>query len=129
MVALELIKKFEAFRKGIGPVTAYKLIKEHKTIEAVIQHLEHDNQINTTKKKKYVIPKEFIYDEARELFLNPKIEDAANYEVFLKKNWLEFRKKDQMEQTGWSRIEEILGWWKRVLRGESGVRIEKNQGF
>ena len=48
----------------------------------MIQHLEHDNQINTTKKKKYVIPKEFIFDEARELFINPKIDDANTYDVF-----------------------------------------------
>lgn len=25
---------------GVGPITAYKLIKEHKNIEAVIKHLE-----------------------------------------------------------------------------------------
>ena len=39
------------------------------------------------------------------------------------------KKKDQMEQTGWRRIEEIPGRWKRVFGSEGGVRIEENQGF
>lgn len=63
-------------------MTAYKLIKEYKTIEAVLAHLESENQTNTTKKKKYNIPREFIFQDARELFLNAKIEDASNIEVF-----------------------------------------------
>ena len=66
---------------GIGPVTAYKLIKEHKSIEAVLEHLESENNKNSTKKKKYNIPKEFKFEDARELFHNAKIDDGIQIEV------------------------------------------------
>eukprot|EP00002_Diphylleia_rotans_P035074 TRINITY_DN7607_c0_g1_i1.p1 TRINITY_DN7607_c0_g1~~TRINITY_DN7607_c0_g1_i1.p1 ORF type:complete len:381 (-),score=93.03 TRINITY_DN7607_c0_g1_i1:317-1459(-) len=49
--------------KGIGPVTALKLIKKHKTIEEVLANLD----------PKYQVPENFIYPEVRNLFLNPEV--------------------------------------------------------
>ena len=69
------------YNAGIGPITAFKLIKEHRSIEAVLKHLESENLANSTKKKKFNVPREFIYEEARELFLNPKIDDGSKIEV------------------------------------------------
>lgn len=40
---------------GLGPATAYKLIKEHKTIENVLEKLKEKNE-DPSKKKKYQIP-------------------------------------------------------------------------
>ncbi len=37
---------------GLGPATAFKLIKEHKTIEAVLEKLKEKNE-DPSKKKKY----------------------------------------------------------------------------
>jgi len=37
---------------GIGPVTAYKLVKEHKNIEKILEHLKKENE-NPNRKKKY----------------------------------------------------------------------------
>ena len=37
--------------RGVGPKTALKLIRQHKTIEAVLRYIE--------KETKFVIPKEF----------------------------------------------------------------------
>lgn len=75
------------------------MIKEHKNIEAVIKHLEHENKYNTTKKQKYNIPKDFIYEDARELFLNAKIEDANNFDVFNLNILYSTITKDQVSKT------------------------------
>jgi len=45
---------------GIGPINAYKLILKYGNIETVIEY-----------NKKYVIPNNFNYQKARELFKNP----------------------------------------------------------
>jgi len=67
--------------EGIGPVTAYKLIKENKRLEDVVKKLEEDNK-KGTKKRKWVIPEHFTYPEARELFKNPEvIQDFSNVSI------------------------------------------------
>ena len=56
------------FILDIGPVKAYKLIKELKTIENVIIEVGKQNeQIDKSAKKKrrYIVPKEFLYKESR----------------------------------------------------------------
>lgn len=45
---------------GIGPISAYKLILKYKSIEEVIKHND-----------KYIIPNNFEYNKARELFKKP----------------------------------------------------------
>jgi len=57
---------------GVGPVTAYKLIKEHKTIENVIEHLKKENE-SEKRKKKYIIPEPFLYEDSRDLFIKPEV--------------------------------------------------------
>ncbi|KAL1962737.1 hypothetical protein VTN77DRAFT_9191 [Rasamsonia byssochlamydoides] len=54
----------------IGPNTALKLIREHGSLEKVVEFIENDP------KKKYTIPEDWPYKEARELFLNPDVRDA-----------------------------------------------------
>jgi len=54
----------------IGPNTALKLIREHGTLEKVVEHIEKDP------KKKYTIPEDWPYQEARELFFHPDVRDA-----------------------------------------------------
>jgi len=58
-------------------VTAYKLIKEFHTIENIIEHLKKENE-SSTRKKKYGIPEHFYYEDARELFKKPDVQDCAN---------------------------------------------------
>lgn len=57
---------------GMGPVTSYKLLKEHGTIEDVIEKVKEVNE-DPDKKKKYTIPDKFLYKESRELFINPDV--------------------------------------------------------
>lgn len=47
----------------IGPITSYKMIKEHKNIENCLKHI----------KKKYTVPDNFNFQEAREIFKNPPV--------------------------------------------------------
>lgn len=49
---------------GMGPVTAYKLIKEHKTIENVLESVREAND-DPNRKKKYIIPDNFLFKESR----------------------------------------------------------------
>jgi len=82
---------------GMGPVTAYKMIKEHQNIEGVLKRINEMNE-DPDKKKKYMIPGNFLYKESRELFVNPDVnqdlEDLQKQIVFGKpdeaglKDWL-----------------------------------------
>ncbi|KAI9673759.1 MAG: Elongation of fatty acids protein 2 [Trizodia sp. TS-e1964] len=62
----------------VGPNTALKLIREHKTLERVVESMEKDP------KKKFVIPADWPYKEARELFLNPDVRKADDPECEFK---------------------------------------------
>ena len=51
----------------IGPQTALNLIREYGTLEEVVSFIEKDP------KKKYTLPADWPYQEARELFFNPDV--------------------------------------------------------
>ncbi|SCU89912.1 LANO_0D06876g1_1 [Lachancea nothofagi CBS 11611] len=54
--------------RGVGPVTALKLIKEHKTLENIVTYIESGDANN-----KWKIPENWPYQEARDLFLKPDV--------------------------------------------------------
>jgi flap endonuclease-1 len=56
----------------MGSVTAYKLMKEYNSIEAILEHIKSRNE-DPSKKKKYIIPDSFLYEESRDLFINPDV--------------------------------------------------------
>ncbi len=62
----------------IGPNTALKLIREHGDLESVVESIEKDP------KKKYTIPDDWPYKDARELFLNPDVRSADDEECDFK---------------------------------------------
>ncbi|AET41236.1 multifunctional nuclease RAD27 Ecym_7411 [Eremothecium cymbalariae DBVPG len=57
--------------KGIGPVTALKLIKEHGSLEKIIEYIE-----SGAANAKWKVPENWAYQDARELFLTPDVVDA-----------------------------------------------------
>ncbi|QDZ21316.1 XPG/Rad2 endonuclease [Chloropicon primus] len=59
--------------RGIGPKRALQLIREHGSLEKVIDQLD---------KKKYTVPEPFPYKEARELFKNPEVIPADQVPPF-----------------------------------------------
>lgn len=71
---------------GIGPVKAFKFIKDFEDIESVLKQLDKEMD-DPKKKQKYIIPAEFKYKESRELFNNPEvIKDKAELEAMIKFN-------------------------------------------
>ena len=60
--------------KGIGGVTALKLIKQHKNIEGVLDAIKG--------KDKYKIPEDWMYKKARDLFKNPDVTDKKDLPQF-----------------------------------------------
>ena len=58
--------------KGIGPKRAIELIQKHKSIENIIENLDT---------KKYSIPENWMFKEARELFLHPDVLDPLKLEI------------------------------------------------
>ncbi|UQC87353.1 acyl-CoA dehydrogenase domain-containing protein [Colletotrichum lupini] len=54
----------------VGPSTALKLIREHGDLETLVEAFKNDP------KQKYVIPDDWPYQDARELFLNPDVRKA-----------------------------------------------------
>lgn len=51
----------------IGPHSALKLIRDHGNLEGVVSYIQQDP------KKRYTIPEDWPYQDARELFLNPDV--------------------------------------------------------
>lgn len=62
--------------KGVGPVTAYKLIKEHGSLDNIVEWIT-----NNPEKTKYNVPENWPYKEAKELFMNPELlnNDEVNF--------------------------------------------------
>lgn len=57
--------------RGIGPVTALKLIKEHGSLENVVEYIKSNEG-----KTKWRVPENWPYKEVRELFLHPDVIDG-----------------------------------------------------
>ncbi|NXQ60617.1 FEN1 endonuclease, partial [Anthoscopus minutus] len=58
--------------RGIGPKRAVELIREHKSIERIVQQLDT---------KKYPLPENWLHREAQKLFLEPDVIDPDTVEL------------------------------------------------
>ncbi|XP_066946347.1 flap endonuclease 1 [Macrobrachium rosenbergii] len=58
--------------KGIGPKRAIELVRNHKSIDKILQTLD---------KKKYPPPQEWPFEEARRLFVEPEVKDPKEIEL------------------------------------------------
>ncbi|KOB63609.1 Flap endonuclease 1, partial [Operophtera brumata] len=58
--------------RGIGPKRAIELIRQHRSIEAVLKNIDT---------AKYPPPEDWNYERARELFIQPDIKDAKELEI------------------------------------------------
>lgn len=58
--------------KGIGPKKALELIKEHQSIEGILENIDRE---------KYKVPENWNYEEARCLFKNPLVIPATDPEL------------------------------------------------
>ncbi|XP_063237090.1 flap endonuclease 1 [Bacillus rossius redtenbacheri] len=58
--------------RGIGPKRAMDLIKQHRSLDAILESLDT---------RKYPPPENWIYKEARQLFLEPEVADPESVEL------------------------------------------------
>ena len=105
---------------GVGPITAYKLIKEHKTIEKVVEHLEAEN-LSSNKKRKFVIPHNFNYPDSREIFLHHDVAKAPDLDLKWEKPNEEELKKFLCDEKGFSEA--------RVEGGLKKIKNVDNKGY
>jgi flap endonuclease-1 len=57
---------------GIGPKRGIKLIQEHKCIENILKVIDTN---------KYIVPENWRYEPARQLFINPEVISASSVEL------------------------------------------------
>lgn len=57
---------------GVGPIKAFKLLKDNKNIEGILDAIKKVND-DPEKKQKYIIPENFLYEESRKLFKEPDV--------------------------------------------------------
>jgi flap endonuclease-1 len=62
----------------IGPNTALKMIREHGTLENIVEWIKAD------KKERYIIPEDWPFADARELFFHPDVRPADHSECDFK---------------------------------------------
>ncbi|KAG5268901.1 hypothetical protein AALO_G00217710 [Alosa alosa] len=58
--------------KGVGPKRAIDLIKQHGSIEEILENIDL---------KKYPPPEDWLYKEARRLFLEPEVVDSSTVDL------------------------------------------------
>lgn len=58
--------------KGVGPKRAIELIQKHKSLEKILETID---------KKKFPVPEDWNFKEARQLFIEPEIKDPEEIEV------------------------------------------------
>lgn len=106
--------------KGIGPVTALKLIKEHKTIENVIKSIEENP------KSKYKVPENWPYKEARELFLHPDVMKGEDVELKWSEPDVDGLVQFMVKENGFSeqRIKDGAAKLSKALKGGTQGRLD-----
>ena len=104
----------------MGPVTAYKLIKENGNIEGVLEKIKEMNE-DESRKKKYIIPENFLYKESRNLFITPDVIDEK--EVLEKQ--IVFDKPNEEELKSWLINDKSF----TEVKVANGIeRLKKSQG-
>ncbi|KAH3772589.1 flap endonuclease 1-like [Dreissena polymorpha] len=105
--------------RGIGPKRAIDLIKQHKSIDEIVKHLDT---------KKYTVPEDWMYKEARELFKNPEVADPDTLEL----KWSEPNEEELIEymvsQKGFNE-DRIRSGIKKLTKARSGSTQGRLDGF
>lgn len=96
--------------KGIGPKRAVDLIKQYKSIEEIVKHIDTN---------KYILPEEWPYQEARELFKNPEVLQDEDVNLKWEAPNEEELVKFLVEEKGFNE-ERIRSGVKKVLKARKG---------
>ncbi|XP_029636733.1 flap endonuclease 1 [Octopus sinensis] len=103
--------------RGIGPKRAVELIKQHKSIETVLDNLD---------KKKYEIPDNWMFKEARKLFQKPEVTDPVSLDL----KWIEPKEEELVKfmvedkQFNEDRIRNGIKKLKKARQGSTQGRLD-----
>ena len=111
--------------RGMGPKNAIKMVQEHKSIEEIVKHID---------KKKYTIPEDWLYAEARRLFKEPEVTPAEDIDFKWEKPDEEGLVKYMCEDKGFQE-ERIRNGAKKLLKARqvstqgTMPKLPKNSSF
>ena len=105
--------------RGVGPKSAYKLIKEHGDIETILTKLDG---------KKHTAPENWPYKEARRLFLQPEVTPANEVELKWEKPDEDGLVKYMCEEKGFAE-DRIRNGAKKLLKARQGSTQGRLDGF
>ncbi|KAI5968270.1 FEN1 [Candida margitis] len=107
--------------KGVGPVTAFKLIKEHGSLDNLVEYLEKNPD-----KTKFKVPENWPYKEARQLFMHPEVIEAKDVELKWKEPDVDGLIEYMVRQKGFSedRIKSGAEKLKKGLKGGVQGRLD-----
>lgn len=108
--------------EGIGPVTALKLISQHRDLEGVMR------AIHSHPKKKYRVIGEFNYQGAREMFKNPEVSELQGDLKWVKPD-PEAMNRFLVEQKGFSAARVEAGIRKLVLAHQKPTQMTMETFF
>lgn len=104
--------------RGVGPKSAYKLITEHKSIEALLKNLD----------KKYTVPENFMFAEARRLFHEPEVTPAKDIDIKWEKPDEEGLVEYMSKQKGFAE-DRIRGGAKKLLKARQSTTQGRLDSF
>lgn len=108
--------------EGVGPVTAFKLISQHRDLERVMQ------AIHSHPKKKYRVIGEFNYQGAREMFRNPEVSESQG-ELKWTQPDTEAMNRFLVEQKGFSAARVETGVKKLILAHKKPTQMTMETFF
>lgn len=109
--------------KGVGPVTAFKLIKEHGSLDKIVEYLTANPD-----KTNYKVPEDWPYNEARQLFMNPDTTDASDVNLKWKEPDVEGLIQYMVKEKGFSE-ERIRSGAEKLKKGLKGGVQGRLDGF
>lgn len=114
---------------GMGPVTAFKLIKEHGSIEPIMEKVVNVVNADPEKKKKFIVPDNFLYKESRELFVTPDVnrdKEALQKAIVWDKPYEEELKEWLTKEKGFAenKVESGLERLKKCQTKKNQIRLD-----
>merc|ERR1712223_2198145 len=105
--------------RGIGPKNAIKFIQEHKSIEKILENIDT---------KKFVVPENWVYEGARNLFIEPEVTPASEIELKWEKPDEEGLVKFMAEENGLAE-DRIRNGAKKLLKAKQGTTQGRLDSF
>lgn len=103
----------------IGPVKAYKYIEKYKTIESTLEAIEKENE---SRKKKFVVPENFLFKESREFFKDPDVIKGEEIKLKWEKADEEQLTKFLQEDKGFSETTVVNALKKLKAKGKANQK-------